>query len=93
MSETFRTPPPDRPWSSANHGDGYQGDFNDQAARHEDGGEAGRVVLVGVLGGLLSAAAYMIYRRLPDEQKERINGQVRSMVQQRITELRQNLNI
>jgi hypothetical protein len=51
------------------------------------------VVLVGVLGGLLSAAGYMIYRRLPDEQRQRLNSQIRTMVQQRITELRQNFNI
>ena len=35
----------------------------------------------------------MIYRRLPDEQKQRIHTQVRTIVQQRITELRQNFNI
>jgi hypothetical protein len=50
-------------------------------------------LVVGLLGGLLSAAGYMIYRRLPDEQKDRINGQVRTLVQQRISELRQNFNI
>jgi hypothetical protein len=50
-------------------------------------------VLVGILGGLLSAAGYMIYRRLPDEQKQRLQTQVRSVVQQRITEIRQNFNI
>jgi hypothetical protein len=94
MSESFRTTPPDQPWSaSSSGGNGYQGGFDKP---HDDEGEtseAGRVVLVGVLGGLLSAAAYMIYRRLPDEQKERINAQVRSAVQARISEIRQNFNI
>jgi hypothetical protein len=94
MSESFRTTPPDQPWSSTSPGDPHQSDFNEKYAHdEEDGGETGRVVLIGVLGGLLSAAAYMIYRRLPDEQKERINGQVRTIVQQRISEIRQNLNI
>jgi len=46
-----------------------------------------------VLGGLLSAAGYMIYRRLPEEQKERLHSQVRTLVQQRITEIRQSFNI
>jgi hypothetical protein len=50
-------------------------------------------VLVGVLGGLLSAAGYLIYRRLPDEQKQRLQSQLRVMLQQRITEIRQNFNI
>jgi hypothetical protein len=93
MSESFRTSPPEPPWSSSsNPQNGYQGGFD--KARHEnDSGEAGKVILVGVLGGLLSAAAYMIYRRLPDEQRQRLNGQFRTMVQQRITELRQSFNI
>ena len=59
----------------------------------DDAGDAGKILLVGVLGGLLSAAGYMVYRRLPEEQRQRLNGQVRSMIAQRITELRQNFNI
>jgi hypothetical protein len=35
----------------------------------------------------------MIYRRLPDEQKERLNAQVRTVVAARINEIRQNFNI
>ncbi len=94
MSESFRTTPSDQPWSgSANPGNGYQSGFGDDQHSEDDAGEAGKVVLVGILGGLLSAAGYMIYRRLPDEQKQRLNTQVRSVVQQRITELRQNFNI
>jgi hypothetical protein len=49
--------------------------------------------LIGLLGGLASAAGFMVYRRLPDEQKERLHSQVRTLVAQRITELRQNFNI
>jgi hypothetical protein len=94
MSESFRTTPPEPPWSSANSGgNGYQAGFDHSRQDEPDAGEAGKVVLVGVLGGLLCAAGYMIYRRLPDEQKQRLNSQVRSAVQQRITELRQNFNI
>ena len=95
MSESFRTTPPDQPWSgSSKTGNGYQNGSNDRDSREsDDSAEAGKVVLVGVLGGLLSAAGYLIYRRLPEEQKQRLNGQVRSIVQQRISELRQNFNI
>jgi hypothetical protein len=93
MSESFRTTP-DQPWSNApNAGNGYQGQYGDRSSDESDSGEAGKIVLVGVLGGLLSAAGYMIYRRLPEEQRQRLNAQFRTMVQQRITELRQNFNI
>lgn len=91
MSESFRTTPPDQPWSAApNTGNGYHGD---RAPDPTDAGETGKVLLVGILGGLVSAAGYLIYRRLPEEQKQRINAQVRSAVAQRITEIRQNFNI
>ena len=94
MSESFRTTPPDQPWSNASSpGNGYQSSFGKRDDQDADAGEAGKIVLVGILGGLLSAAGYMIYRRLPDEQKQRLNSQVRTMVQQRITEIRQNFNI
>ena len=57
------------------------------------GGEAGRALLVAVLGGLVSAAGYLIYSRLPDEQKDRLHKQVRGAVESRINEIRSNLNI
>jgi hypothetical protein len=55
--------------------------------------EAGRTVLVGVLGGIISAAGYLVYQRLPDEQKERLHRQVRGVLESRINELRSNFNI
>ena len=55
--------------------------------------EAGRTVLVGVLGGIISAAGYLVYQRLPDEQKERLHRQVRGALEQRINELRSNFNL
>ena len=55
--------------------------------------EAGRTVLVGVLGGIISAAGYLVYQRLPDEQKERLHRQVRGVLEQRIAELRNNFNL
>ncbi len=94
MSESFRTSQPEPPWSSPSHpGNGHRSSYDERSEPESgDGGEAGKVLLVGVLGGLLSAAGYMIYRRLPDEQKERLHSQVRSAVKGRISELRQNFN-
>ena len=92
MSDAFRTTPPDQQWSASNTaGNGYQGAFGNEPDQGEN--EVGKALLVGLLGGLISAAGYMVYRRLPDEQKERIHSQVRVIVAQRITELRQNFNI
>ncbi|MGA7570389.1 MAG: hypothetical protein WBG27_01530 [Candidatus Aquilonibacter sp.] len=93
MSETFRTTPPDQQWSGTNSaGNGYQGAFGSEPNAENDN-EVGKALLIGLLGGLASAAGYMVYRRLPDEQKERLHSQVRTLVAQRITELRQNFNI
>jgi hypothetical protein len=55
--------------------------------------DAGRTVLVGVLGGIISAAGYLVYQRLPDEQKERLHRQVRGVLETRIAELRNNFNL
>ncbi len=97
MSDSFRAKPQEQ-WSTAETGgNGYQGPFAPNAsASYEhvdaDGREVGKALLFGLLGGIVSAAGYLIYRRLPDEQKERINQQVRTLVQQRINELKQNFN-
>lgn len=99
MSESFRAKPPEQPWSGAEAGgNGYQGQFAANASSSYeridgDGREVGKALLFGLLGGIVSAAGYLVYRRLPDEQKERINQQVRTLVQQRISELRQSFNI
>ena len=55
--------------------------------------DAGRTVLVGVLGGILSAAGYLVYQRLPDEQKEKLHRQVRGALESRISEIRSNFNL
>ena len=75
---------------------GYQNAFGsgEPPRADDDGsGEVGKALLVGFLGGLVSAAGYLVYKRLPDEQRDKINNQVRSLVAQRISELRENLNI
>ena len=95
MTDSFRTSPPNEQWSPSSTGaNGYQGAFGKEPERTDEGeNEVGRALLVGLLGGLVSAAGYFVYRRLPDEQKERLHAQVRSQVAQRIAEIRQNFNI
>jgi hypothetical protein len=96
MTDSFRTTPADQQWSSSNtSGNGYQGAFGKepQPAEDADGNEMGKTLLIGVLGGLVSAAGYMVYRRLPDEQKERLHSQVRTLVSERVSEIRKNFNI
>ena len=55
--------------------------------------DAGRALLVGILGGIVSAAGYLVYQRLPEDQKERIQVQVRGLIETRLNEIRQNFNI
>lgn len=96
MSESFRSTPHEQHWSGGNGGgSGFQGQFaSNPPPQHDDGeGEVGKALLIGILGGLVSAAGYMIYRRLPDEQKEALHNQVKSQVAQRINEIRSNFNI
>ena len=99
MSDSFRTPPQQQ-WSApGSTGNGFQGASASGSSKHDeptggdDAGEVGKALLIGLLGGLVSAAGYMIYRRLPEEQKERLHTQVRTVVQQRISEIRQTFNI
>lgn len=98
MSDSFRATP-DQQWSGSNStSNGYQGTNAPNATSSYEnvdgsGNDVGKALMVGLLGGLVSAAGFMVYRRLPDEQKERLHTQVRGVVQQRINELRQNFNI
>jgi hypothetical protein len=55
--------------------------------------EAGRTLLAAVVGGVVSAAGYLVYSRLPDDQKERLHSQVRQLVESRVNELRGRFNI
>ncbi len=71
-----------------------------QGASHQDGSlpppsgkEASRALLAGVLGGIVSAAGYIIYSRLPDEQRDRLHQQVRTLVETRVNELRSRFNL
>ena len=55
--------------------------------------DASRALLAGVVGGIVSAAAYLIYTRLPDEQRDRLHAQGRALLETRINELRSRFNI
>lgn len=72
-------------------------DDHSQAADHENEPrptrEAGRALLAGVLGGLASAAGYVVYSRLSEEQKDRLHRQVRTVVEARVNEIRSSLNL
>jgi hypothetical protein len=59
----------------------------------EPANETGRTLLVGLLGGVLSAAGYLVYSRLPDDQKDKLHAQVRTLVESRVNELRGRFNI
>ena len=65
----------------------------DNSVPPPSGNDAGKALLAGVLGGIVSAAGYLIYSRLPDEHKERLHQQVRSMVEARVNELRSKFNV
>jgi hypothetical protein len=96
MSETFRSTPSEQQWSAGN---GYQGTYAENASVNYENtdnmgsNEVGKALLVGVLGGLLSAAGYLVFQRLPEDQKDKLQRQAKDMLQQRITEVRQNFNI
>ncbi|HEY8321057.1 MAG TPA: hypothetical protein VIG46_04590 [Candidatus Baltobacteraceae bacterium] len=95
MSESFRATPPEQQWSGTkSNGNGFGGQAgSDQSGSDDATGDVGKALLVGILGGLVSAAGYMIYRRLPEEQKEALHNQVKGQVAQRINEIRSNFNI
>ena len=69
------------------------GELSSSSSTTGAGPDAGRTVLVGVLGGILSAAGYIVYQRLPDDQRDRLHRQVRGVLESRINELRNNFNL
>lgn len=71
----------------------HSGELPSNSSTTGAGPDAGRTVLVGVLGGILSAAGYIVYQRLPDDQRDRLHRQVRGVLESRINELRNNFNL
>ena len=87
MTETYRTQPPEPQWADS-HGDSHSEPAGDPASN-----EAGKALLVGVLGGLAAAAGYLVFQRLPEDQKSRLQSQAKQLLQERITEIRRNFNV
>ncbi len=56
-------------------------------------GDAGKTLLAAVVGGIASAVGYLVYTRLPDDQKDRLHQQVRSLVENRVNEIRGRFNL
>jgi hypothetical protein len=81
MTDTYRTPPAEQQWSA-----------QDRPA-NEGSNEAGKALLVGVLGGLAAAAGYLVFQRLPEDQKGRLQSQAKQLLQERISEIRRNFNV
>jgi len=90
MTDTFKPTPADT-YGGSTYGGGS--DNKSSYEPTEGTGDMGKTLLIGLLGGILSAAGYMVYQRLPDEHKERLHSQARSMLAQRISEIRNNFNL
>jgi hypothetical protein len=91
MTETYRTQPPEPQWADSHS----QSDSHRHGEPAGDGAsnEAGKALLVGVLGGLAAAAGYLVFQRLPEDQKSRLQSQAKQLLQERITEIRRNFNV
>lgn len=63
----------------------------DEEARSSS--DARGAAVAGLVGAVVGAAGYLIYQRLPDEQKERLHRQVRALIDQKVSELRQNFQL
>ncbi len=93
MSDTFKPTPADNYTNKSYGTTGSSYDNAKSSFEPTDSNDVGRTLLVGVVGGLLSAAGFLVYQKLPDDQKEKLHGQVRGMLAQRISEIRSNFNI
>jgi len=77
---------PPVPGPSSHH---HSGPHRDES---HSGHDAGRVALAALLGGVVTAAGYVVYQRLPNDQRERLHDQVRGLVESRLGDLRGLLN-
>jgi hypothetical protein len=91
MTDIYKPINDDRNNGSSNAGSEGHG----SAGSPEGGssGDAGRALLAGVVGGVVSAAGYLVYQRLPDDQKAKLQAQVRALLESRLNELRGRFNI
>ena len=89
MADTFRPTPADNYTGSSSYGSASNKSYEPTDGNND----VGRTLLVGIVGGLLSAAGYLVYQRLPDEQRDKLHGQVRNLLQDKINEVRSNFNL
>jgi len=91
MTDIYKPINDDRNNGASNAGsEGYAGSGSPEGS---SSGDAGRALLAGLVGGVVSAAGYLVYQRLPDDQKAKLQAQVRSLVESRVNELRGRFNI
>ena len=90
MTDTFKPTPADT-YSGSTYGNASQDKTSYEPTQAAP--DLGKALLIGVLGGIVSAAGYMVYQRLPDEHKQRLQSQARTALQQRLNEIRSNFNI
>lgn len=59
----------------------------------DDGPDARKALLAGLIGGVVATAGYLLYQRLEEEQKETIRNSVVGFVQEKISEIRSQLKM
>jgi hypothetical protein len=64
-------------------------------ARHDDWAETElrKTLLAGFIGAVLASAAYFIYSRLEEEQKEALRRTVGKFVSDKVADIRSQLNL
>ncbi len=88
MSDSYTSIPSDTPKTGTIYTSADR-----KAAAAAGSNEAGRAALAGLLGGVASAVGYIVYTRLPDDQKEKLQVQARALVESRVNELRSRFNV
>ena len=83
MSDTYQRSQPER----------INGTPPPDAGKSFAANDTGKTLLVGLLGGIISAAGYIVYQRLPDDQRQRLHSQVRSILDERLSEIKANFNL
>ncbi len=64
-----------------------------QTPSNDDGGEAKRAVVAGIIGAAVASVGYMIYSRLEDDQKDAIRRSVGKLVEDKMADIRSQLKI
>jgi len=67
--------------------------MSDNGSAADEPVDVRRALLVGLVGGVVAAAGYLLYQRLDEGQKETIKHTVVSFVQDKISEVRGQLKV